>query len=141
MTLVSAGATTKVTLNEALSGAITDAKGKAVKFKPVKDTDPPRYEGKGTDKITYGFALGDQLVDVTATPTTDLKALRKKSKGFPVPKNEAKKIDEEIEKEEPKEEEAAAAETTTETPAAVTVEPATLTTTAAGKSDSHRKTR
>jgi len=141
MVLVSAGATTKVTLNEALSGAITDAKGKPVKFKPVKDTDPPRYEGKGTDKQTYGFALGDQLVDVSATATTDLKALRKKSKGFPVDKSEAKKIDEEIEKEEPKEEEEEEEAGETEKPAAVTVEPATLTTTAPNKSESHRKIR
>ena len=132
MVLVSSGATTKVTLNEALSGAITDARGKAVKFKPVKDTEPVRYEGKGTDKVTYGFSLGDELVDVSATPTTDLKALRRRSKGFPVDKGEAKKIDEEIEKEEKEKEEQAEEEekeeTTTEPPTATTL-PASGTTT------------
>ena len=126
MVLVSSGATTKVTLNEALSGAITDARGKPVKFKPVKDTEPVRYEGKGTDKVTYGFSLGDELVDVSATPTTDLKALRRRSKGFPVDKGEAKKIDEEIEKEEKEKEEQAEEEeekeeTTTEPPTATTL--------------------
>lgn len=99
MVQVSTGANTIITMNEALGGAITDDKGKPVKFKQVEKSEPPRFEGKGSDGRTFGFQAGDALVSVTASSPADLKNLRRQSKGFPVPKDEAKKIDDEIAKE------------------------------------------
>ena len=86
-------------MDQALSGAIIDDKGKPVKFKQVEKSEPPRFEGKGTDGRTFGFQAGDALVSVTASTPADLKNLRRQSKGFPVPKDEAKKLDDEIAKE------------------------------------------
>lgn len=99
MVQVSTGANTIITMDQALSGGITDDKGKPVKFKQVEKSEPPRFEGKGSDGRTFGFQAGDALVSVTASSPTDLKDLRRRSKGFPVPKDEAKKIDDEIAKE------------------------------------------
>ena len=99
MVQVSTGANTIITMDQALSGAITDDKGKSVKFKQVEKSEPPRFEGKGSDGRTFGFQAGDALVSVTASSPADLKALRRQSKGFPVPKDEAKKLDDEIAKE------------------------------------------
>ena len=99
MVQVGTGANTIITMDQALSGAITDDKGKSVKFKQVEKSEPPRFEGKGSDGRTFGFQAGDALVSVTATSPADLKNLRRQSKGFPVPKDEAKKIDDEIAKE------------------------------------------
>ena len=99
MVQVSTGANTIITMDQALSGAITDDKGKSVKFKQVEKSEPPRFEGHGSDGRTFGFQAGDALVSVTASSPADLKALRRQSKGFPVPKDEAKKIDDEIAKE------------------------------------------
>ena len=99
MVQVSTGANTIITMDQALSGAITDDKGKPVKFKQVEKSEPPRFEGKGSDGRTFGFQAGDALVSVTASSPADLKALRRQSKGFPVPKDEAKKLDDEIAKE------------------------------------------
>ena len=99
MVQVSTGANTIITMDQALSGAITDDKGKSVKFKQVEKSEPPRFEGKGSDGRTFGFQAGDALVSVSASSPADLKALRRQSKGFPVPKDEAKKIDDEIAKE------------------------------------------
>jgi hypothetical protein len=99
MVQVSTGANTIVTMDQALSGAITDDRGKPVKFKQVEKSEPPRFEGNGSDGRVYGFQAGDSLVTVTASSKTDLKELRRRSKGFPVNKDEAKKIDDEIAKE------------------------------------------
>ena len=99
MVQVSTGANTIITMDQALSGAITDDKGKPVKFKQVEKSEPPRFEGHGSDGRTFGFQAGDALVSVSATSPADLKALRRQSKGFPVPKDEAKKLDDEIAKE------------------------------------------
>ena len=99
MVQVSTGANTIITMDQALSGAITDDKGKPVKFKQVEKSEPPRFEGHGSDGRTFGFQAGDALVSVTASSPADLKALRRQSKGFPVPKDEAKKLDDEIAKE------------------------------------------
>ena len=99
MVQVSTGANTIITMDQALSGAITDDKGKSVKFKQVEKSEPPRFEGKGSDGRTFGFQAGDALVSVSASSPADLKALRRQSKGFPVPKDEAKKLDDEIAKE------------------------------------------
>ncbi|HEX2471758.1 MAG TPA: hypothetical protein VHJ59_03300 [Nitrososphaera sp.] len=104
MVQVSTGANTIVTMDQALSGAITDDRGKPVKFKQVEKSDPPRFEGNGSDGRVYGFQAGDALVSVTASSKADLKDLRRRSKGFPVNKDEAKKIDDEIAKEEGEEE-------------------------------------
>jgi hypothetical protein len=99
MVQVSTGANTIITMDQALSGGITDDKGKPVKFKQVEKSEPPRFEGHGSDGRTFGFQAGDALVSVSATSPADLKALRRQSKGFPVPKDEAKKLDDEIAKE------------------------------------------
>jgi hypothetical protein len=99
MVQVSPGATTIITMEEATSGAIKDDKDKPIKFEQVKDTNPPRFEGKDSDGNTYGFETGGALVSVTRNARVDLKALRKQSKGFPIPKEEAQKLDEEIAKE------------------------------------------
>ena len=74
MVQVSTGANTIITMDQALSGAITDDKGKPVKFKQVEKSEPPRFEGKGSDGRTFGFQAGDALVSVTASSTSRFKS-------------------------------------------------------------------
>lgn len=99
MVTPSAGATTQLDIKRAFT-EIIDAKGKPVKFEQKKDTNPPVFEGQGTDGNLYMFGLGDALVGVTVVPkVVDNKALRRRNPGIPLPKDEGKKIDEEIKKE------------------------------------------
>lgn len=100
MVTVSPGATTQLDIKRAFT-EILDAKGKVVKFEQKKDTNPPVFEGKGTDGNTYSFGLSDALVGVTVTPRAqNNKELRKRNPGIPLPKDEGQKLDEEIKKEE-----------------------------------------
>lgn len=87
----------KVAVAELLGGTATDTKNKTLKFEQEKDTSIPAFTAKGKDGNTYGFSLADIVATVTVSPKTDLKALRRK--GFPVDKNEAKKLDAEIKEE------------------------------------------
>ena len=87
----------KVAVAELLGGTATDGKNKALKFEQEKDTSIPAFTAKGKDGNTYGFSLADIVATVTVSPKTDLKALRRK--GFPVDKDEAKKLDQEIKEE------------------------------------------
>ncbi len=84
----------RVAIAELLGGTATDSKNKALKFQQEKDTSIPTFTAKGKDKQVYGFSLADIVATVTVSPETDLKALRKK--GFPVAKEDAKRIDQEI---------------------------------------------
>ena len=87
----------KVAVAELLGGTATDSKNKALKFEQEKDTAIPAFTAKGKDGNTYGFSLADIVATVTVSPKTDMKALRRQ--GFPVDKNEAKKLDQEIKEE------------------------------------------
>ena len=99
MVTPSAGATTQIDIKRAFT-EIIDARGKVVKFEQKKDTNPPVFEGQGTDGQLYMFSLSDALVGVTVVPkVVDNKALRRRNPGIPLPKDEGKKIDEEIKKE------------------------------------------
>jgi hypothetical protein len=100
MVTVSPGATTQLDIKRAFT-EILDGKGKVVKFEQKKDTNPPVFEGKGTDGNTYSFSLSDALVGVTVVPRAqNNKELRKRNPGIPLPKDEGQKLDEEIKKEE-----------------------------------------
>ena len=100
MVTVIPGATTQLDIKRAFT-EILDAKGKVVKFEQKKDTNPPVFEGKGTDGNMYSFGLSDALVGVTVTPRAqNNKELRKRNPGIPLPKDEGQKLDEEIKKEE-----------------------------------------
>jgi hypothetical protein len=100
MVTVSPGATTQLDIKRAFT-EILDGKGKVVKFEQKKDTNPPVFEGKGTDGNTYSFGLSDALVGVTVVPRAqNNKELRKRNPGIPLPKDEGQKLDEEIKKEE-----------------------------------------
>lgn len=87
----------KVAVAELLGGTATDNKNKALKFEQEKDTNIPTFTAKGKDGNTYGFSLADIVATVTVSPKTDMKALRRQ--GFPVPKEEVKKLDQEIKEE------------------------------------------
>lgn len=91
----------KVAVAELLGGTATDGKNKALKFEQDKDRSIPSFLAKGKSetgsKRLYGFDLTDVLVTVTVSEEPNLKALRRK--GFPVDKNEAKKLDAEIKEE------------------------------------------
>lgn len=86
-----------VPLSQALNGQLDDNKDKKLKFEQEKDVTIPSFTAKGKDKQVYGFSLADIMVTVTVSPEPDMKALRRK--GFPVDKNEAKKLDAEIKEE------------------------------------------
>lgn len=99
MVTVSPGSTTQLDIKRAFT-EIIDAKGKPVKFEQKKDTNPPVFEGQGSDGNLYMFGLGDALVGVNVVPkVVDNKALRRRNPGIALPKDEGKKIDEEIKKE------------------------------------------
>ena len=100
MVTVSPGATTQLDIKRAFT-EILDGKGKVVKFEQKKDTNPPVFEGKGTDGNLYSFGLSDALVGVTVIPRVENnKELRRRNPGMPLPKEEGQKLDEEIKKEE-----------------------------------------
>ena len=67
MVTPSVGAITQLDIKRAFT-EILDAKGKVVKFEQKKDTNPPVFEGKGTDGNTYSFGLSEALVGVTVVP-------------------------------------------------------------------------
>jgi hypothetical protein len=99
MVTVSPGATTQLDIKRAFT-EILDGKGKVVKFEQKKDTNPPVFEGKGTDGNLYQFGLSDALVGVTVVPRVENnKELRRRNPGMPLPKDEGQKLDEEIKKE------------------------------------------
>ena len=100
MVSVSPGATTQLDIKRAFT-EILDAKGKVVKFEQKKDTNPPVFEGKGTDGNLYQFGLSDALVGVTVVPRVENnKELRRRNPGLVLPNEEGQKLDEEIKKEE-----------------------------------------
>ena len=114
MVTVSPGSTTQLDINRAFTEVI-DGKGKVVKFEQKKDTNPPVFEGKGTDGNTYSFGLSDALVGVTVVPRAqNNKELRRRNPGIPLPKEEGQKLDEEIKKEDEERAEKAAGGTTPE---------------------------
>jgi hypothetical protein len=99
MVTVSPGSTTQLDIKRAFT-EILDGKGKVVKFEQKKDTNPPVFEGKGTDGNLYQFGLSDALVGVTVVPRVENnKELRRRNPGMPLPKDEGQKLDEEIKKE------------------------------------------
>jgi hypothetical protein len=99
MVNVSPGATTQIDIRRAFT-EILDGKGKVVKFEQKKDTNPPVFEGKGTDGNLYLFSLSDALVGVSVVPKVENnKELRRRNPGLALPKEEGQKLDEEIKKE------------------------------------------
>jgi hypothetical protein len=114
MVTVSPGATTQLDIKRAFT-EILDGKGKVVKFEQKKDTNPPVFEGKGSDGNTYSFSLSDALVGVTVAPRAqDNKELRRRNPGIPLDKEEGQKLDEEIKKEDEERQEKAFGGTTPE---------------------------
>ena len=97
-----------VPISVALAGGLQDEKGRNIKFERAKDTNLPVYESKRKDGGLVSFTIPENaLATVTVQEKTDLKELRKGK--FPVPKDEAKKLDEEIKKDELKSKAAARA--------------------------------
>ena len=98
----------QVPISVLLAGGAQDAKGRSVKFEQEKDTNLPVYTSKRKDGGVISFTIPDNaMATVTVQEKTDLKALRKQ--GLPVPKDDAKKLDEEIKKDELKSKAAARA--------------------------------
>lgn|SRR5262245_4467736 len=94
-----------VTLEQALSGTLQDAKGNKLNFEQVKDTVPPVYEARPKERTVkepsiYRFQVGDAVVSIQAVTELSLKEQRKL--GYPVPKDKAKSLDEEIAKDKEK---------------------------------------
>ena len=99
MVSISPGSTTQLDIKRAFT-EVLDAKGKQVKFEQKKDSNPPVFEGKGTDGNLYQFGLSDALVGVTVVPRAqNNKELRRRNPGLVLPKEEGQKLDEEIKKE------------------------------------------
>lgn len=86
-----------VPLSQALGGQLDDNKDKKLKFEQEKDVNIPTFSAKGKDKQVYGFSLADIMVTVTVSPEPNLKEQRKQ--GWPMPKDDAKKADQEIKEE------------------------------------------
>ena len=87
----------KVPVAELLGGTATDTKNKTLKFQQEKDTSIPTFTAKGKDNQVYGFSLADIVATVSVQPEPNLKEQRKQ--GWPMPKEDAKKADDEIKQE------------------------------------------
>ena len=94
-----------------LAGGAQDAKGRNIKFEQEKDSNIPVYTSKRKDGSIYSFTFPDNAnATVTVTESSNLKEQRRK--GFPVPKDEADKLDKEIKEEDLKAKAAARAAAT-----------------------------
>ena len=94
-----------------LAGGAQDAKGRNIKFEQEKDSNIPVYTSKRKDGSIYSFTFPDNAnATVTITESSNLKEQRRK--GFPVPKDEADKLDKEIKEEDLKAKAAAKAAAT-----------------------------
>jgi len=96
MVTPSIGAAIQIPLNRLDS--VTDGLGKKLNFKEDKEGSG-MLEAKGKDGNMYYANTKDVVVTITAVAAVDNKEQRKRNPGFPLPKAEGKRIDEEIAKE------------------------------------------
>ncbi len=101
MVTPSVGAAIQIPLNRL--DTVTDGLGKKLNFKEQKEGSGI-LEAKGKDGNTFYADTKDVLVTITAVAAIDNKEARKRNPGTPIPRDEAKKIDEEIKKEKEEEE-------------------------------------
>jgi hypothetical protein len=87
--------------------SITDpasTNNKVLNFKEDKDKDSTNAQrgiltAKGRDGSEYFLTPQSDMFELTVAPKIDTKELRKRMPGIPLPKAEAKKLDDEIKKE------------------------------------------
>src|SRR5687768_10612526 len=88
----------RLTVGELLGGGGTDSNDKPLKFKQEENTSVPTYNAEGSDGQVYGFTLGDVRVQVVASGKPDI--VEQRRRGYPLPKEDARKADEMIKKQE-----------------------------------------